>query len=111
MRVLELLPAFFAIMALLLSLPLTGAQARASASRHVECAGGRGFALVLGKEQAVVEMDDRRLILQRRPSSLGQQYRSNGASLIIDGDFVAFVSQDDLAWRDCHIVDRERAKQ
>lgn len=111
MRVLELLPAFAAIMALLMSLPLMSAQAREGASMQVECAGGRGFELWLGKEQAVVETVDRRLVLDRRPSSLGQQFRAAGASLIIDGDFVAFVAQYDLAWRDCHIVVKERQRR
>lgn len=106
MRVLELLPTFIIIVAPLLLIPFTGAQARAGAKVHVECAAGRGFEFLLGKEHAVVELEDRRLILHRRPSSLGQQFRTNEATLIIDGDFVAFVLEDDLEWQDCHIVVR-----
>mgnify|MGYP003582730600 CR=1 FL=1 len=109
MPVLELRPTLVTVLALLLFLPLTSAQARMGDWVHVECAEGRSFELLISQEHAVVELKRRRLVLQRRPSSIGQQYRTREVTLIIDGDFVAFVPDDDLDWRDCHIVGPNRA--
>ncbi|WP_336961476.1 hypothetical protein [Sphingobium aquiterrae] len=73
----------------------------------VSCAAGRGFAIQLDDRQAIAFVDGRPVRLTRRPSSLGMQYRSGDAALIIDGDFVAFVLKDDLAYEDCRLVPRQ----
>jgi hypothetical protein len=69
----------------------------------VVCAGGRSFQIEAREKVARIFLDGRELRLTRRASSLGQQYRSSDAALIIDGDYVAFVLNDDLAYEDCGI--------
>ena len=69
----------------------------------VGCAGGRSFQIEAREKVARIFLDGRELLLTRRASSLGQQYRSGDAALIIDGDYVAFVLNDDLAYEDCRI--------
>lgn len=70
----------------------------------VACAGGRTFALQLTARRATVMMDGRQLRLTRSSSVLGRRYRSSDAALIIDGDFVGLVLEDDLAFKDCHLT-------
>jgi hypothetical protein len=84
---------------------LSGAPAMAKAPEdiRVQCAGGRHFQLRLDPQRARVIFDNRLLDLRRKPSSLGKQYHARDATLIIDGDFVAFVLRDDLDWRECRI--------
>ena len=67
----------------------------------VVCAGGRNFQMEAREKLARIFLDGRQVRLTRR--SLGQQYRSSDAALIIDGDYVAFVLNNDLAYEDCHI--------
>ncbi|NML91250.1 hypothetical protein HHL26_19610 [Sphingobium sp. TB-6] len=74
-----------------------------SGDLHVRCAKGRSFLLRIEGEQARVQLDTRQLTLFSRRSSLGRQFQSPLATLIIDEDFVAFVPQDDTGWRDCRI--------
>ncbi len=69
----------------------------------VVCAGGRSFQMEAREKVARIFLEGRELRLTRRASSLGQQYRSSDAALIIDGDYVAFVLNDDLAYEECHI--------
>lgn len=77
--------------------------AKTAAAIRVQCAGDRQFLLRLDRQRARVMFDNRQRDLRREPSSLGRKYAAEGATLIIDGDFVAFVLRDDLDWRDCHI--------
>lgn len=70
----------------------------------VTCAGGRSFDIAMDEQVISIFIDGRRLRLERRASQLGKQYRSGKAALIIDGDFVAFVLNEDLAYDDCRIV-------
>ena len=69
----------------------------------VVCAGGRSFQMDAREKLARIFLDGRELRLTRRASSLGQQYLSSDAALLIDGDYVAFVLNDDLAYEDCRI--------
>lgn len=77
--------------------------AKTEAAIRVQCAGDRQFLLHLDRQRARVMFDNRQRDLRREPSSLSRKYAAEGATLIIDGDFVAFVLRDDLDWRDCRI--------
>jgi hypothetical protein len=79
--------------------------AKTAAAIRVQCAGDRHFLLHLDRQRVRVMFDNRQPDLRREPSSLGRKYAATGATLIIDGDSVAFVLQDDLDWRDCRIGD------
>ncbi|WP_169795089.1 hypothetical protein [Novosphingobium barchaimii] len=35
---------------------------------------------------------------------MGHQYQSAQATLILDGDFIAFVPKDDAGWQDCRVA-------
>jgi len=83
--------------------PVRANADRSSGDLHVRCAKGRSFLLRIEGEQARVQLDTRQLTLFSRRSSLGRQFQSPLATLIIDEDFVAFVPQDDTGWRDCRI--------
>lgn len=89
-----------------LIVPVDNAQNNADSSRvdivQVKCAGDRHFLLRLHPQGVEIVVDGRSFELSRRPSSLGY-YRSRDATLIIDGDFVAFVPRGDFGWQNCHI--------
>lgn len=103
MRDLECLPALSAMAIFFGLMPYTAARAQSAQPVHVQCASGRDFTLLLGPRLAIVELPDERLTLFRRPSSLGQHYRDEEATLIVDGRYVAFVQKGDLNWRDCQM--------
>lgn len=71
---------------------------------HVACAQGRSFDVRVDGDSARVQLADRELLLIRKTSSLGQYFRDDHATLIIDGSFVALVQKDQLGWRDCHVA-------
>ena len=50
----------------------------------VVCAGGRNFQIEAREKMARIFLEGRQLSLTRRASSLGQQYRSSDAALIIE---------------------------
>lgn len=106
MRVLEIgLSALPLLAALLLAVaPWKGLAAEPGGNVRVQCAEGRKFHLRIVGRQARVQLDDGGLVLVRKPSSLGQHFRSGQATLIIDGDFVAFARKGDWNWRDCQIL-------
>lgn len=88
--------------------PLSSAAAdRLPAARSptvVSCAGDRHFILQMRPQYATIFLRGRQLRLERRESSLGRQYHSSDASLIIDGEFVAFVTKDDLGFENCRLI-------
>ncbi len=69
---------------------------------QVKCAGERHFLLRIQPQRVKVVVDRRSFELRRQPSSLGY-YRSGDTTLIIYGDFVAFVSRGNFGWQNCHI--------
>ena len=81
----------------------SSAPAQTKAQIRVRCEGGRYFLLRLDPQHATVIAEKRRFEMRRKISSLGQHYRGDKATLIIDGNFVAFVPQGDWDWRDCRI--------
>ncbi|QHD65931.1 hypothetical protein GS397_01825 [Sphingobium yanoikuyae] len=89
-------------LALIFSLPLS-ASAETNAQVRIHCENGRYFLLGFAPRRATVIAEKRRYEMRRKESSLGQYYHSTEATLIIDGDFVAFVPRDDWDWQGCRI--------
>lgn len=67
------------------------------------CADNRSFRVERDTNSAIVHYLDVRYHLGRRPSSLGYKYGSPEASLIIDGDYAAFVTETVPDLEDCRI--------
>lgn len=80
--------------------PLALAQPIAPAER-ITCAGGRQFLLRTSTNGARVQIGIRQLNLARKPSALSERYGSAEATLMLDGEFVAFVPKGDVGWKDC----------
>jgi hypothetical protein len=70
-------------------------------AERITCAGGRQFLLRTGADVARVQIGTRQLKLPRKPSSLSERYASAEGTLMLDGEFVAFVPRDDAGWKDC----------
>lgn len=83
-----------AIAPLALAQPLTAAE-------RITCAGGKQFLLRTSTNGARVQIGTRQLNLPRKPSALSERYGSNEGTLMLDGEFVAFVPKGDAGWRDC----------
>jgi hypothetical protein len=80
--------------------PIALAQPLAPAER-ITCAGGRQFLLQTGADGARIQIGTRQLKLPRKPSSLSERYANAEGTLMLDGEFVAFVPRDDAGWKDC----------
>jgi hypothetical protein len=80
--------------------PLALAQSLAPTER-ITCAGGRQFLLRTSTDGARLQIGTRQLNLPRKSSALSERYGSNEGTLMLDGEFVAFVPKGDAGWRDC----------
>jgi hypothetical protein len=78
---------------------------------RVLCAGGRQFFVRLEPQRARIMLEGRQFELRRKPSALGRHYRGQAATLIIGGNFVAFVPRNDPDWQDCRIADAAEDKR
>jgi hypothetical protein len=67
------------------------------------CADNRSFTVARNAEVATVFFDGAQYRLARRASSIGIKYASSDASLIVDGDFAAFVTEAVPDLDDCRI--------
>jgi hypothetical protein len=76
------------------------AQPLAPAER-ITCAGGRQFLLQTGADGARVQFGVRHLKLPRKPSALSERYAGSEGTLMLDGEYVAFVPRNDAGWKDC----------
>ena len=65
------------------------------------CAENRYFIVERSENAAVVSYANTRYSLGRKPSSVGLRYASSEATLIIDSDFAAFVSETVTDLDDC----------
>ena len=95
---------FTLLVALLCTLP---SPTNAKATRdvlHYHCAGGESFTVARNRSSASVSIAGRTYQLTRKPSSLGQQFRSPTATLIVDGSFAAFATERLFHLRDCFEV-------
>ncbi|MGF7156456.1 hypothetical protein [Novosphingobium gossypii] len=70
-------------------------------AERITCAANRHFLLRTDAERAQIQIGNRRLELQRAPSAISQRYRSEEATLMLDGEFIAFVPKGDAGWTDC----------
>ena len=66
------------------------------------CADNRTFTTITRDDRSIqIVTATGSYIMARRPSSLGIKYRSEEGTLILDGDFAAFVLRNDANFRDC----------
>lgn len=70
----------------------------------VRCAEGRQFFVRMAGARAIVTVGLRQISLLRRDLKLGHYFSSAEATLMIDGDFVAFVPWGDPEWTDCRFA-------
>jgi hypothetical protein len=59
-----------------------------------KCLDGNRFTLAASPTEAIVRIAGREYRLPRRPSSLAVKYESKAATLYLDGDFAAFITED-----------------
>lgn len=72
-----------------------------TAGLRFQCERGSAFSVENRGTTAMVRFDDGSYRLHRNPSSLGERFTSPEATLIIDGDFAAFVAKDRLDLQGC----------
>lgn len=68
------------------------------------CADNRQFTVQHTDDAAIVSYANQNYTLWRRPSSIGLRYASSVATLIIDSDFAAFVSETVVDLDRCQLV-------
>jgi hypothetical protein len=79
----------------------TQATSIAGDETHFVCEQGGSFTVSRSGTTALVRFGDGGYRLERRRSSIGERFSSLGATLIIDGDFAAFVAEDRLDVSGC----------
>ena len=67
------------------------------------CSAGIGFEIAYHDrgQVAVVRTATNKFVLKKRTGSLGERFSSNEATLIIDGDFAAFVADQEKSYSQC----------
>lgn len=92
---------------LLLGLSLAACSAGGRSSATIAstflCADDRSFTVKRDSKSAIVHYLDAHYHLSRRPSSIGYKYGSGEATLVIDGDYAAFVTEAIPDLEDCRI--------
>lgn len=89
------------------------AQAQGSSPSIVaryDCAENRHFTVQRTDDAAIVSYADQNYTLARKPSSIGLRYASGVATLIIDRDFAAFVSETVVDLENCRSVRKKGAR-
>lgn len=66
-----------------------------------QCTDGRMFSVARDARRAAVYYENERYSLSRRPSSMGIKYASPEATLIVDGEFAAFVTETIIDLKSC----------
>jgi hypothetical protein len=66
-----------------------------------QCADGKSFDVIRTGEVAIVQLGDRTYNLQAGSGSLGKRYSNRLATLIIDGEFAALVTDNETELRSC----------
>ena len=89
--------------ALLVAAVPTAACASDSEQLTIYCDGGRTFLAKISRDGALVTIGRRTVALRPRDSSLGRRFESKGAALIIDGEMVALVLDNDIDFRNCRV--------
>ena len=79
---------------LLLSSSWAPAELRGHPADVFKCMDGSGLTVRYQQQTATVLVDGRSYELLRKPSNIGERFTSPLATLIIDGEFAAFVADD-----------------
>lgn len=88
---------------ILLAASSTAACASDSEQLTIYCDGGRTVLADISADGALVTIGTRTVTLKPRDSSLGRRFDATDAALIIDGDMVALVLNDDIDFRHCRL--------
>jgi hypothetical protein len=67
------------------------------------CADRQWFEVTRNQNVATVRLGKREYNLRFKRGSIGQRYVGSSATLIIDGDFAAFVADDATGLRSCRL--------
>ena len=86
----------------LISFGSCAAPINAAATANFKCADSRILQVQYDAKRANVIAEGRPYALPRQASGLGMRYASPTATLIIDGNFAAFVADDLYDLRGCH---------
>lgn len=89
--------------ALLIAPVPTAACAPNSDALTIHCDGARTFLAEISPDGALVTIGRRTVALKPRDSSLGQRFEATGAALIIDGEMVALVLDNDIGFQNCRV--------
>lgn len=89
--------------ALLIASVPTAACASNSDALTIHCDGGRTFLAEISRDGALVTIGIRTVALRPRDSSLGRRFEATGAALIIDGEMVALVLDNDIDFQNCRV--------
>ncbi len=74
-------------------------------SESFTCQGGERLSIIRAHDKATVIYNDATFILAKQPSNLGERFSSDAGTLIIDGDFAAFVTPEFSDLNDCRSGD------
>lgn len=69
-----------------------------------KCSDGRSFSVTESADAAKVDYFNEHFQLPRRPSGIGTRYASADATLIIDGDMAAFVTETIVDLQACRAL-------
>lgn len=89
--------------ALLVAAVPTAACASNSDALTIHCDSGRTFLAEISPDGALVTIGRRTVALRPRDSTLGRRFEAIGAALIIDGEMVALVLDNDIDFRNCRV--------
>ena len=90
------------------ALALAPAHGRNPSTTEFGCSAGLSFEVEYRDRGrvAAVRTAAREFVLSRKPGSLGERFSSGDATLIIDGDFAAFVSNEESNYSQCKAANR-----
>jgi Membrane-bound lysozyme-inhibitor of c-type lysozyme len=86
---------------LLLSSSCASAKLSGGAAHDFRCRDGSELTVHYHQQTATVLVGGHSYALWRKPSNIGERFSSSRATLIIDGDFAAFVADDLHQLRGC----------
>jgi hypothetical protein len=86
---------------LLLSSSCASAEFRGDTAEVFRCRDGSELTVQYQQQAATVIAGGHSYVLRRRPSNIGERFTSPLATLIVDGDFAAFVADDLHDLRGC----------
>ena len=84
------------------------AYGRSSSSTAFQCSAGLSFQVQIhdGGRVAAVRTSTREFVLSKKATSIGVRFSSREATLIIDGNFAAFVADEEREYSHCEAAAR-----